>query len=440
MFQYLLSGSFYVLAGGPEGEATGYTGCLADLQVDNRLTGPRQWDMSGGREGLLVGECSVLDWCEGGQGPCQHGGLCEQLYTRAVCDCAGTGYTGAVCSTSRHWRSCREWAHSAPPHTTTAEVVVDVDGSGPLQPLAVRCGPDGAGRLVTAVTHDTQDKTKVDGFQARGSFSQDIHYQVSEESLLSLVRGASSCQQTVSYECHQSSLSDYAWWVSLSGVRTTFCQDSPCSCDQADTGWSRDILTVTDKSLLPVSAVFFGDTGTPFDEKEGRFSVGQLVCRHEETERVEVTRGPLTILTEAAAPPAELVISFSLTESPGELELVNVWRLERPGRPAGRLSRLRLESSGTLLLYEWTRDNIKHNVSIRLDLTLADGLWHLVMIEHNFMEVMMALDIESVVTRQMLGQRTDTDSQYLLQVTVVSYFILGVTVLSTSSSRISALE
>ena len=117
-----------------------------------------------------------------------------------------------------------------------------------------------------------------------------------------------------------------------------------------------------------------------------------------------------------------------------------MWRLERPGRPAERLSRLRLESSGTLLLYEWTRENIKHNVSIRLDLTLADGLWHLVMIEHNFMEVMMALDIESVVTRQMLGQRTDTDSQYLLQVIVVSYFILGVTVLSTSSSRFSALE
>ena len=34
-----------------------------------------------------------------------------------------------------------------------------------------------------------------------------------------------------------------------------------------------------DKALLPVTAVHFGDTGTPLDTKEGRFSVGRLLCR-----------------------------------------------------------------------------------------------------------------------------------------------------------------
>ena len=389
-----------------EGEA-GYTGCLERIQVDNRLTSALDWhDLH--REGLVVGGCSLVDRCQGG-GPCQHGGACVQQFSRAGCECEGTGYSGAVCSSSLHWRSCRDWLQSAPPHTSMTEVVLDIDGPGPLHPLTVLCGVDSAGHPVTGVTHHTQDKTKVDGFQARGSFSQDIHYKVRGESLESLVRGASSCQQTISYECHQSSLSHYAWWVSLSGLTTNFCQESPCSCDQSLPGWTRDILTITDKSLLPVSAVFFGDTGTPFDQKEGRFSVGQLLCRHEDTEKVEVSRGPLTVLSAASAPPGELVLTFSLTDRTGEVELV---RLETE---AGTVSGLSLVGNGTRLLYHWTFNNIQYNISIQLDTNLYDGLWHLVIIEHNSLEVMMALDVESVVRRQVLGQPGDTLSQYLLQ-------------------------
>ena len=239
----------------------GYTGCLADLQVDNRLTSAQDWyglERSGGVE---VGRCSVMDWCAGG-GPCQHGGSCQQLYHRAVCQCQQTGFTGAVCTTSRHWRSCSQRLQAAPTLSRTGkagvEVVIDIDGSGPLPPLAVVCGLDSQGRVITAVRHDNEDKTKVDGFQARGSFSQNIHYQVSEESVRSLLAASSSCQQTISYECDQSALSDFAWWSSLGGETRMFCSDQPCSCDGSP-GWSQDIITVTDKSLLPVAAVFFGN-------------------------------------------------------------------------------------------------------------------------------------------------------------------------------------
>ena len=138
------------------------------------------------------------------------------------------------------------------------ELELDIDGSGPLPPLLVVCGLDSQGRVMTSVRHDNEDKTKVDGFQTRGSFSQSIHYQVSEEAVRSLVAASSSCQQTISYECDQSALSDYAWWRSLSGETNTFCSGQPCSCDGRP-GWSQDSLTVTDKSLLPVAAVFFGN-------------------------------------------------------------------------------------------------------------------------------------------------------------------------------------
>ena len=80
------------------------------------------------------------------------------------------------------------------------------------------------------------------------------------------------------------------------------------------------------------------------------------------------------------------------------------------------MGRLGLARGGTVLLYQWTgRDHHSYNISINLEQVITDGLWHLVIIEHNAMEVMMALDIESVVTRQMMGQEADTESEYFLQ-------------------------
>ena len=122
---------------------------------------------------------------------------------------------------------------------------------------------------------------------------------------------------------------------------------------------------------------------------------------------------PLLILTEGEResdqPPAEIVLSFSVRESQGELELVR-WR--RRGQTVGRLG---LARGGTTLLYQWSLQHHNYNISIHLDHVITDGLWHLVIIEHNTMEVMMALDVESVVTRQMTGQEADMESEYFLQ-------------------------
>ena len=57
-------------------------------------------------------------------------------------------------------------------------VILDVDGQGPKPPGQVLCGVSSTGSVITAVKHDMEEKTKVDGFQAPGSFSQSIHYQV----------------------------------------------------------------------------------------------------------------------------------------------------------------------------------------------------------------------------------------------------------------------
>ena len=64
------------------------------------------------------------------------------------------------------------------PGSAMTGVIIDMDGPGPHPPAPVLCGLDNAGVSITAVQHDTEDKTKVDGFQAPGSFSQTIYYKV----------------------------------------------------------------------------------------------------------------------------------------------------------------------------------------------------------------------------------------------------------------------
>lgn len=42
--------------------------------------------------------------------------------------------------------------------------------------------------------------------------------------------------------------------------------------------WQEDGGDITEKDHLPVKQLRFGDTGTPLDEKEGRYTLGPLIC------------------------------------------------------------------------------------------------------------------------------------------------------------------
>lgn len=42
--------------------------------------------------------------------------------------------------------------------------------------------------------------------------------------------------------------------------------------------WQEDSGEIREKEHLPVKAVRFGDTGTPLDEKQGRYTLGALMC------------------------------------------------------------------------------------------------------------------------------------------------------------------
>ena len=60
---------------------------------------------------------------------------------------------------------------------------------------------------VTVVSHDSENRTWVKGYEGRGSYLLDIHYTAASLSqLASLTSRSSHCEQFIKYECYNSSL------------------------------------------------------------------------------------------------------------------------------------------------------------------------------------------------------------------------------------------
>ena len=72
---------------------------------------------------------------------------------------------------------------------------------------------------MTVISHDSESRTYVKGYEAKGSYSRDIRYTgASLSQLASLTRVSSNCEQFIKYECTGSALLQnghfYGWWVS----------------------------------------------------------------------------------------------------------------------------------------------------------------------------------------------------------------------------------
>ena len=178
--------------------------------------------------------------------------------------------------------------------------VIDPDGKGGLAPFTVYCdmtAKNGVG--VTVISHDSESRTTVKGYNAQGSYSRDIHYTgVSLSQLASLTRVSSSCEQFIKYECYNSVLlynnNQYGWWVSRDSTKMTYWGGASgnskcacgmisscaypsygCNCDANDNVWREDSGLLTDKTKLPVIQLRFGDTG---GSEQGYHTLGKLKC------------------------------------------------------------------------------------------------------------------------------------------------------------------
>ena len=191
--------------------------------------------------------------------------------------------------------------------SSSGNYVIDPDGVGGLAPFTVYCDmSDKNGVGVTVISHDSESRTLVDGYENVGSYSRSIHYSgASLSQLASLTDVSLHCEQFIKYECYGSmfrfSSIPFSWWVSRDsrqmlywggaspGSKKCACgmtnscahPSEPCNCKKNDGVWREDSGLLTDKSKLPVKELRFGDTGVngnQVDDEKGYHTLGKLRC------------------------------------------------------------------------------------------------------------------------------------------------------------------
>ena len=177
--------------------------------------------------------------------------------------------------------------------------VVDPYGVQGMAPFQVFCNmTDKGGTGVTVVSHDSENRTHVNGCMGDGCYQHDVTYiGASLSQLTALTVASARCEQFISYECKISKLlrGGKAWWVSWDGYRmeywggatnhkdycacgltNTCAKGEKYNCDADENVWLEDSALLTDKSSLPVSQLRFGDTDK--EEEEGYHILGKLIC------------------------------------------------------------------------------------------------------------------------------------------------------------------
>ena len=202
-------------------------------------------------------------------------------------------------------KSCSEIKYYSP-QATSGSYVIDPDEMGSHRPFTVFCDmTDKNGVGVTVISHDSEARMHVNGYEASGSYVRNVHYIATGltnlPQLASLTHVSTHCEQFIKYECRGSLIfvDDTAWWVSRTEAKMTYwggatpadhnkcacgvtspnsCADPSrgCNCEKNDDTFREDSGLLMEKSHLPVIKLKFGDTGG--SNEEGYHTLGKLKC------------------------------------------------------------------------------------------------------------------------------------------------------------------
>ncbi|CAL8121658.1 unnamed protein product [Orchesella dallaii] len=407
----------------------GYVGCLRQISIDGNFHNPNDWkDNYCCKETLRFDSCQMLDRCN--PNPCEHGSKCKQTSTEFECDCRDSGYTGATCHMPLHPLSCQAYRNV---HGTSqkSEVIIDVDGSGPLKPFPVTCQYYHDGNTQTIIHHMNEDPTPVDGYEAPGSFRQVIQYDGDFPQIEAVINRSVECRQFIKYECKNSRLfntpvpnpdiwTPNTWWVSrqnqpmdywgdsLPGSMKCDCgilgtcemPDKWCNCDSGLDTWLGDEGYLTDMTYLPVRELRIGDTGTVTDEKEGRYTLGALVCSgdnlYENVVTFRLADAALTFPT-----PNDLSHSWDIYFE-FKTTTLNAVILHSKGVT----DYIKVEIiSGNLIKFQLESGSGPMGVNIQTSAHLNDNQWHSVHVEKNRKQARLVVDgSQSSTVQQPAGQ------------------------------------
>ncbi|XP_076079058.1 contactin-associated protein like 5-3-like [Mytilus galloprovincialis] len=163
---------------------------------------------------------------------------------------------------------------------------------------------------VTVIDHDGERDVYVHGYEAHGSYSFNVTYDIPFEHVVAIIDSSQFCRQFVRWKCFDAQMWDggnqkwNTYWTNRStaylatneykpqslffhgsekkricecGISQT-CQQINvlCNCDINDSIWRSDEGYVTNKDALPIVAFFAGDTGHSMEK--GEHFIGPIEC------------------------------------------------------------------------------------------------------------------------------------------------------------------
>ncbi|KAL9973868.1 hypothetical protein ACROYT_G020374 [Oculina patagonica] len=156
-------------------------------------------------------------------------------------------------------RSCTTLLNNQP-STPSGNYTIDPDGPGRNPPFSVYCDMS-SGVGVTVISHDSESRSAVVGYNNIGSYRRVINYAASIDQLSRLADISVECEQFLGYECLHSRV-----WRSDQGLLT----------------WKPD---------LPVKELRFGDTQESNSEM-GYHTLGKLKCSGLQDDKAKLKCSP----------------------------------------------------------------------------------------------------------------------------------------------------
>lgn len=434
------SGREYFIGGYPELRAgnslAGFIGCMRLVHIEGRFVSfasiPNERMHK--RSDMALDACQIVDKCH--PNPCKHNGLCRQDHTGFSCDCTNTGYLGAVCHVPEYHSSCEAYRTTIRDSSRLSlnverererDVLIDVDGSGPLMPAMVTCrfgsgGTRGSNNVQTIIHHKSEEEILVQGASGKGSFVEQIEYPANSQFIRTIIERSNACSQYVRFSCMNTRLLNsggnsglafdpFTWWVGANNQRMDYwpgalpgsgvcacgldgtCADpsKACNCDSLNAHNGLRELTddglITRSDHLPVKRVHVGDTGSfASPSRYAKLFVGPLICEGNSNLNEPITFKyddasislPSVYLNDAN----DIYLQFKTTASSGVLLSAKTFN---------ETIKLAIVNEKSIqFIYSSVKDALP--LTVESSYRFNDNNWHSVTIERNRKEIKLAVD------------------------------------------------
>ncbi|XP_050401820.2 axotactin isoform X2 [Patella vulgata] len=270
----------------------GFVGCIEGLVVQGIKIDPIKITETEAAVGLRLDGCNLKDYCSNNN-ICEHDSICLSDWNGVQCDCS-EHYEGKACHFPKYPKTCDDYFQSG--RNVSGVYIVDLDGSGPLEPTYVHCEMgevhDDNEYGETVIEHNFQANTTIRKNDYADRQYHLLYRGMSTGQLSALTTDSAACKQQVQYYCYQSPLrlGKRTWFKAANGEIVDYigsdragfcdcdqqdmCQGERCYCDHGKDVWKQDEGFNTIKKQLPLTEV----TVLQNTQGEGKLSIGPLKC------------------------------------------------------------------------------------------------------------------------------------------------------------------